>query len=323
MLKRLEREATRADLAAVEALLAERNQDEDPVGWFQFMRRRDSLQSELAALEQTPTTGAAVGLFFGGRPVIGSRGIQADFGAKAVEEFQMLISSTFAAEEGPVGARGPLRQRDRAHLFITDVARGSFGFILEETSDEQLLDTTLKGVVGNVVDVIYRVASPDEEAFESVVESADDRILASLRSFFKVLDDAGATVRMVEEEREFTLQRGDIELGRERTETLTFNDKELDLRGAIYLLPKSRRFELHPEGGAPTIKGAVDPQCLEQLTAATGEVKSGIIGTIQNVKLRDREIYSTGREPKHSYLLISVGGNGLLGLQWTSLLPPR
>jgi hypothetical protein len=36
--------------------------------------------------------------------------------------------------------------------------------------------------------------------------------------------------RTVEDRREFTLERGDVELGRERTENFTFNDRELSLR---------------------------------------------------------------------------------------------
>ena len=36
MMRRLEFEALRADLAAVEALLKQRSEIEDPIGWFQF-----------------------------------------------------------------------------------------------------------------------------------------------------------------------------------------------------------------------------------------------------------------------------------------------
>jgi hypothetical protein len=306
MLKRLERDAAKADLAAVESLLAARTEAEDPVGWLQFSQRREQLERELADLEQAPSTNAEVGLFFGGRPVIGSYGIIAEFGAKALEEFQTLVSSTSAAQERPLGARGPVPQRDTTQLLLTDVARGSFGFILQKTDKIPLVDSSLKDVIGMALDLVYRVASPDEEAFESVAEAVDDRVLGSLRQFFKILDDAGATVRLVEDRREFTLERKDVELARERTETLRWDDRERDMRGTLYVLPDSRRFELHPEGGGDALKGSIAPNCLERVTGGGAEVLPDIIGTMRTVRLREREVVSHGREPKRSYILIAV-----------------
>src|SRR3546814_1766072 len=93
MLKRLELDATKADLAAVEALLNARSPDEDPVGYMQFSRRLEDLNRRLREIEAAPSTRAGVGLFFGGRPVVGSYGIQAELGAKAVAEFQTLGSN--------------------------------------------------------------------------------------------------------------------------------------------------------------------------------------------------------------------------------------
>ena len=108
MLKRLERDAIKADLAAVEALLKGRTQDEDPVGFFQFSRRIEELNHRLSDLDLAPTANSEVALFFGGKPVVGSHGIQADFGAAAIADFQNLVSSAFAAVGGTLGARGPV-----------------------------------------------------------------------------------------------------------------------------------------------------------------------------------------------------------------------
>src|SRR3546814_4346533 len=78
----------------------------------QFSRRLEDLNRRLREIEAAPSTSAGVGLFFGGRPVVGSYGIQAEFGAKAVAEFQTLVSNTFAAAEGTLGARGPVRSEE-------------------------------------------------------------------------------------------------------------------------------------------------------------------------------------------------------------------
>src|SRR3546814_19009451 len=96
------------------------------------------LNRRLREIEAAPSTSAGVGLFFGGRPVVGSYGIQAEFGAKAVAEFQTLVSNTFAAAEGTLGARGPVPQRARTQLMLPDLARGSFGFLLSKSDDTAL-----------------------------------------------------------------------------------------------------------------------------------------------------------------------------------------
>jgi hypothetical protein len=308
-----------ADIAAVEALLAARTPEEDPVGHVQFSRRLADLTQHLMEIGAAPTTTAEVGLFFGGRAVLGSYGIYADFGAKVIAEFQTLVSSAFAAQEGTLGTRGPVPQRDRTQLLLTDVARGSFGFILQQAEDPELVDSAMKDVVSHAVDLILRVASPDQEMFESLAEDVDYRVLSSLRSLFKVVDDAGATMRIVEDRREVMLRREDVGLARERTESVSFTENERYATGTIYILPVSLRFELHPLGGGEALKGSVAPECLRSLTGGGMEVRPGLIGTTRTVRLRIREIQVRGLEPKNGYTLLSVQES--LGPQTGTTLP--
>jgi hypothetical protein len=70
-------------------------------------------------------------MLFAGRPVIGSQGIAADFSAAMIGNIQALVSTQWASAEGPLGERGPIRQRDISQMFVTDFARGSAGFVLE------------------------------------------------------------------------------------------------------------------------------------------------------------------------------------------------
>ena len=306
MLKQLERDATQADIAAVEALLNARTAEKDPVGHMQFSRQLEGLTQKLREIEAAPSTSAEVGLFFGGRPVMGSYGILADFGAKVVAEFQALVSSTFAAQEGTLGARGPLPQRDRSQLLLTDIARGSFGFILHQAQDPALIDSEMKEIVSHAVDIVFRVSSPDEETFETLADGIDGRVLGCLRSFFKVVDDAGATMRIVEDQREFTLQRGEVALARERAESIVFDETEGEVTGTIYILPVSRRFELHPMDGGEALRGAISPNFLDHLTEGGTEVRPGLIGTVHTARLRIRDIRARGHEPRKSYTLLSL-----------------
>ena len=314
MLKRLERDSIVADLAAVNLLLSKRSRAQDPVGFLQFTRRKERLEQQLAELRQIEPTTAGVALFFGGRPVIGSHGILVDFGAKALSEFQNIVSSKYASVERPIGARGPIPQREQTQLLIADVARGSFGFILEEASRDQLLETPLKQALTTAVDLIHRVAAPDEETFDEVAAATDLRVLTALGDFFKVLDDAGAIVRVVEELREFTLARESVQLARSRTEALNLQEQEETQRGTLYILPEGRRFELHPVGGGESIRGSIDPLCLRWLTEGGNEVRAGILGSIRSVRLRVRDVSTRGRPPKRSYTLIYVEAAGPLSL---------
>jgi len=298
-----------ADIAAVEALLGARTPEQDPVGHMQFSRRLAELTQHLKEIEAAPSTTAEVGLFFGGRPVVGSYGIFVEFGAKVIAEFQTLVSSAFAAQEATLGARGPVPRRDRTQLLLTDVARGSFGFILHQAEDPQLVDSAMKDVVSHAVDLIVRLASPDEEMFENLAEDVDNRVLSSLRSLFKVVDDAGATMRIVEDRREITLRREEVGLARERTESVSFVENERHVTGTIYILPVSHRFELHPVNGGEALKGGITPDCLRSLTGGGMEVLPGLIGTTRTVRLRKREIHVRSQGPKNGYTLLSVHEN--------------
>lgn len=306
MLRRLEVNALRADIQSLESLLSTRTEDEDPVGWLQYSARKDMLEHQLNQIQSQHRSTAIVGLFFGGRPVLGSRGILADFGAKALDQFQTIVSTTYASLEGPIGTRGPVRQRDRTQMMVTDIARGSVGFILEEADEEQLVDSHLKTAVTLVLNLLARASSPDEEAFDLLTDAADGRVLGSVQSFFKLLDESGATLKLVEDEREFLLSREYIERARERTETLTISDRSEKVEGCVYLLPTSRRFELQPVDGGETLKGTVSEDALKPILSFDGNVVEGVIGKQTVVELRIREIKVANRAPRLSYYLTRI-----------------
>jgi hypothetical protein len=264
MLRKIEVDAAQADLEAVEALLARRSPQTDPVGWLQCSRRKEDLQRKISQLQSEPHMGASLALFFGGPPVYGSRGINAEFGTKAIEQFQDVVKKRYAEYQGPLGSRGPTKQADQMSLVITDIARGSFGFVLEELHQSQLVESPLKHVIDDVLDLIYRTSAPDDDAFDWFMESVDPRVLASLRLFFEHLDSEGATMRIVEDKREFSLARDSIARARSRTNTIEILEHDQLFGGKLYLLPESRKFELHMDAG-PAIKGSVSPEFMKAL----------------------------------------------------------
>ncbi len=280
---------------------------EDPVGWLQLSIRREEIEEEILASQAIEEVHASVGLFFGGRPVVGSKGIRADFAGLMVAQFQDLVSKRLATlESGPLASRGPVPLREKAQLMMTDVARGSFGFVLEEEpSSDALTNTPLQIVVEEMSELIYRLSLPEDEIFESISETLDERLLLSVRRFFQLLDDAGATLRIVQGDKSLPMGADAIHLARSRSEALQIVQREDErLEGVLYLLPATRRFELHAVGGGDeVVKGSVTPECLETLVGGAGGQAADAVGQRWQVEVRVREVQQRNRKPQINYTL--------------------
>jgi hypothetical protein len=192
-----------------------------------------------------------------------------------------------------------------ADFMITDVVRGSFGFVLEEPNTHHpLLETPLKHVVDDVLDLIYRTSAPDEEAFDAFTESVDPRVLTSLQTFFAHLYSSGATMRLVEDERDIELSRDAISRARVRTDTIEISESSKELSGVLYLLPETRRFELHTAEGM--IKGAVSPALMTQILRDDKTIVPGLLGAAHDVTLNIRTVSAINIIPKEVYRLTAI-----------------
>lgn len=308
MLKKLEVQSLRADLGAVEGLLADRTPGTDPIGFLQLSQRQSTLRARLATVEATVEHKAAVGLFFAGGPVIGSRGIDASFAAKAVGLFQDMVSKQFAMEEvGDLGRRGPVAMQPNSDLIVTNVIRGSVGLLLEEAGvSEAFADTQLKVVVDHVVDTVMATAAPAADEFEQALERMDPRFLTSLGEFFEVMDERSAVLRLVESEREVELNADAIRRGRERAGAATILDSdEEEMIGRIFILPAARRFELRVLQEGTTLVGGIarafsQPE-LERVVAA-----ENVVGELWRVRIKTRTVTRPTRPPKVTYTLVGL-----------------
>ena len=307
MLKKLEIDALQADLSAVEALLASRTEAEDPIGWFQFSIRKEEIEQALGEAMSRTVNRAELGIFFGGGPVQGSRGIDADFAGKALEDLQSLVSKKFVEREaGRSGQRGPLQNVPTSRMLVTNIVRGSVGFVLEEAdADPQLVETPLKTAVDEIADILSRIGVDDEAVFEEGASELDERILCTLKQFFQRLDDHGATLRVVDGTRDFLLDRRAVALARARTQTIEIEEHDVELLGTLFLLPDSRRFDFYTdqEGAQRVLKGKVSPVVLRQIrdfeNAKPVVVSARTIPTMMwRVGIRTRELRERNRQPK-------------------------
>ncbi|WP_157636882.1 hypothetical protein [Burkholderia ubonensis] len=312
MLKKLKRDALVADLNSVQGLLGARSLDEDPTGFLQYESRRQDIEDELVRLADVPDSHASLAVFFGGGPVHGSYGINADFAGGALEDVQELIKKCLATRElGQLPDRGRIPLRGNAQMLVTDVARGSFGFVLEEAGGETpLIDTVLKEVVDEVAELLGQIGSVDEHEFEKASEVLDSRILISLRQFFRRLDDGEATVRIVESDRDFLLDRASVSRARARTDAMEIEESGEEFEGDLFLLPDSRRFDMHTtiDGHAAAVSGSVTRDVMRQLE---GQPELGALPIDPRdiprepwrVILKVRKIRERGRAPRVAYSL--------------------
>ena len=307
MLPQLERQYLSAKLAGARELLALASPSDDPIGHFQYEQLVHELEADVAATQQQMSEApAALAMFFGGRPVLGSQGIDAAFGSKAVEKFQALVSQRFAAESfGPLSGKGPVPSKQQSAMMVTDVVRGSFGFVLQAvdpvTDAGDVVD--LKTVIDKVADTISRVSAQDESLFESAAEEIDERQKSALTDFFKLLDDSGATLRIVEGTRDFELKQDAVQRARSRVEGMSIRDHRTELTGYIVgWTDNSARFELQPHDRSPLMQGTIASEVIENVKAEGLTLYHAHV----KAKFKKREITARGRQPRVSYTLVGV-----------------
>ena len=305
MLPQLERQFLQADLAQVQALLAQCSPEDDAIEHFQYAQRVQRLQADLAAMaDRIATAPAGAALFFGGRPVFGSQGIKATFSSQAIEQFQKIVSQRFAAhEQGPLASKGRVPFSGDTQLLVTDVVRGSFGFVLQapESEIDAHDDTALKAVVDEVAATLSGMCASDEAQFNRAAAGLDDRQIGALQAFFKLLDSEGASLRLVEGERDFELDRAAVSRARERVEGLAVVDRTRQIDGQIIgWLGYSGQFELAPHDGGEVIRGTINRETLERVEReGTNAYKAHVKAT-----LKERELTVRNRSPKLTYTLI-------------------
>src|SRR5690606_12591848 len=137
-------------------------------------------------------------------------------------------------EFGVLGERGPVPLKQATDLMVTNLARGSFGFVLSEMSDqEELHDTALKSMVEEAVTIVGKIASEDEKEFEEASEALDHRMLISLIEFFRTLDVAQATVRLVEDVSDVSLDLAAVHRARVRVEATSIEEEDETIEGIL------------------------------------------------------------------------------------------
>jgi hypothetical protein len=306
MIRKLDEMRLSAELAALEAVLAELDET-DYLTRVGLESRGTELRDNLARLRLREEAQVRVALFFGGGPVVGSEGVNARFASDAVGSFQDILTNVWGSgQERRVAETGPIRNQELSQLHITQLLHGSLGFLLEELDayGEPLFESALKGAADQVARMIDAFADEDDTKFAAVIEELNPRVFKSISKFLRCVHTDNATFRLVEGNSDLSVDREGVERAWRRAEQSRVDEERIAMSGRLLgVIPIHRRFEFQPDG-SPLISGTVgedfSQSYLERMTTEqfAGRRWRGLF----HRKLVER----VGRPLQHRYTLLRL-----------------
>ena len=206
---------------------------------------------------------ARVTLTFKGRPVLGSEGIFADFGMKAVNAFSEAVAAVAASLSAPLAARGPIPNRDLNQLLITGTAIGSFGFELQELPAAQMATLPEATLVARALEqtqnLLLGTTAADDELLADTAAELDQRAIDKVRAFVAVLLDHQAICTLQNGDQVFRFaELGQVQASLQRLGSDNLHESVVDLDGAFEgVLPKRRAFEFRRADTGEVLVGKI------------------------------------------------------------------
>ena len=190
--------------------------------------RLQKITKRLNAYEGFSPNSVNASLTFSGKPVDGRRGIEADFGAKALSAFEKAVASVGASQDGYLREMGPIPNRDAYGLMITGIAHGSFGFEFEEASPGDAnfqRQSRAASAVETVMKVLQSsVETEDNHEFADTVSNLGRRAIKDVCDFLEIVvkNEAVCALEFGDDEIRFQdtqqVRRSAERLGRIRSE---------------------------------------------------------------------------------------------------------
>ena len=305
MLK-LNQDYIQAEISALTALIAS-IPERDLLGRSSLEARRQDLVEELDKLAAASENSAKIALYFGGEPVIGSAGVEAEFSASALSNFQDVITTVWGAGAGTLPAMGPVPNKAASQLHITNLVHGSFGFLLEELNErgEPLFETKLRKAANTAVHYVASIADENEARFTETLEQLNPRVFSAVRNFVSAIYHGKATLRLVEGTVDASFDRTAVERAWNRLDAAKVDEDHYIREGKLLgIIPLGRRFEFEPDEATQVIKGKVGEQFSESyLERMSSEQFAG-----KRWKATFNRVVVTrqGREPSERFTLLEL-----------------
>jgi hypothetical protein len=251
-----------AERSALEKLLAEMPADRE-IERIGLEARKQEIDEALAAQPAPSREPIRARLTFRGKPIVGSYGIFAEFGAGVVGAFSEAVAAIGASHVGPLGARGSLPGKDDFRMLITGTAPGSFGFQFEEApADCPTLfpdDSPLEPAIHRTKEIMQASLGTDDELTETLSD-ADPRAIETIRKFLETMAKNEAVCAL--EFKGEVFRFSDVEQVRRsmgRLEQDNIHEEDASLSGVFEgVLPHRRTFEFRVAETGEIITGRVD-----------------------------------------------------------------
>src|SRR5690625_3977113 len=130
MIEKIRKDQLRSEIGELQRI-SDESPEEYAIGKYSLEKRIENLRTELAELDNSPEVYASAAVIFGGKPVLGSLGVDADFGPRVITDFQNIVAALNAERQGELKNKGPLPGKDDSKLYVTNALHGSFGFYLQ------------------------------------------------------------------------------------------------------------------------------------------------------------------------------------------------
>ena len=283
---------------------------EDMIGRVSLQYRLRQVEEELAAYEGYSPRLVNARLTFRGKPVVGSRGVNANFAADTVNAFAQSVARIGAGWRAPLPATGPIPDSAEFQLLITGTATGSFGFQLEDAAQQPTLigqDAPVELAIRKVKEILEASIRTDDELSETIADT-DRRALQSIRTFLKRMADNDAVCALEFQGDEFHF-RDVAQVKRSENRLSDDNIREDDVVLGGYFegfLPKSRRAEFFiAETGADFLREAVE-------TIISGRVLPGVDETVNINGILNQDVTVNARvrrvgEGRPRYVITDCG----------------
>jgi len=228
--------------------------------------RKKGIEKKLASCPAPNREPARVQLTFNGKPVVGSQGIFADFGAQAVNAFTDTVSAIGASLNSTLGSRGIIPDKDKYRLLITGIAVGSFGFELEEPPIKDMLLYDEESIVESAIEctekLIKATVDADDNDLTEAISDVDPRALDLLRKFFNTLISNDAVCSLSFKNRMFRFKNvNEVKSSHDRIKSENIHEEELDVIGEFKgYLPKRHTFEFLAKDSKDSILGKTNTE---------------------------------------------------------------
>lgn len=300
--RKLRRQRIEAELSSLELLMASLPAD-DVFSLLSLRERKNDLISELNEMEVDFSGVTTAALLFSGDPIIGDTGIDYYFSGKVISLFQEAFENYSSDYIGTSLAKKAVNS-NIPQLYITGVARGSFGFVVQDMSEQtELFKTKTSDLLENFSKMLKGFCSSDDDLFKESIDFMEIKSIKTSGKFVKYMADSGVNFNFIINDTENFFQNSELKLGETRAENAEIQEESLSLRAELLgILPISHSFELRNENG-DIIKGGVS----RDISSSVLENYSRASGSFVNVNLIKRTINYEDERVKTSYKLISFG----------------